>query len=385
MKETKNTIAGRRTAAAVVCTGLLTFSLTYSVMKMQFYKNFKEYKLLAEAENIVNKNFFYESPDKEKLIDSAVGGYISGLDDKYSRYQSITETEERNDNHAGLRVGIGVTVTLTEEGYIEVVEVSSNSPASKAGIMQGDIITALDGNDVKETGYNESVNYIKNGEADTVIVITVDRNGEKKDISVTREKIEIITASSEMIEGNLGHITITQFNDKTPAQVKECFDSCISDGAAGIIFDVRNNGGGLVTAVEGCLDPLLPEGDIAVAVYSDGKEEVIVKSDAEETDIPMVVLINENSASGAELFAASLRDFRGAELIGKTSYGKGIMQDTFNLSNGSTVVLTVAEYKTTKSECYHGVGLVPDVEADMGDNGDAQLDKAVETIKKKIN
>jgi len=374
-----------KTSVAVICTGMLTFSLTYSATKYRYYKDFKEYELLAEAENVVNKNFFYDASDKEKLVDSAVGGYISGLEDKYSRYQSIKETEERNDTHAGLKVGIGITITPTEDGYMEVVEVGPDSPAYKGGIRTADIIKALDGNDVKETGYNESVNYIKDGEADTTVIITAERNGEKMEFTVKREKIEIITASSVMVD-NIGHISITQFNDKTPEQMKKCFDECISQGAEGIVFDVRNNGGGLVTAVEGCLDPLIPEGNIAVAVYKNGKEEVIVKSDPEETDIPMVVLINEKSASGAELFAASLRDFKGAELIGKTSYGKGIMQDTFNLSNGSTVVLTVAEYKTTKSECYHGIGLVPDYETDDTDpEKDLQLEKAIETLKKKIN
>lgn len=375
----------RRVLVPVLCTGMLTFSATYSVMKFQYYKDFSEFKLLAEAENIVNKNFFYDSSDRDKLVDSAVGGYISGLEDRYSRYQSVKQTEDNSNSHAGVRIGIGVTVTLTEEGYIEVIEVSSNSPSEKAGVKAGDIIVKLDGNDVKEEGYDESVNYIKTGEEDSVVVLSVIRDGSTLDIPVKREKIEIITASGEMLEDSIGRISITQFNDKTPEQLKNSFDELTGNGAKGIIFDVRDNGGGLVTAVEACLDPLIPEGDIAVAVYKDGKEEVIVTSDAEETDVPVVVLINGNSASGAELFAASLRDFKGAELIGVNSFGKGIMQDTFDLSNGSTVILTVAEYKTTRSDCYHGVGLVPDYEIENDGESDLQLQKAVEVLKKKIN
>lgn len=375
----------RRVLVPVLCTGMLTFSATYSVMKFQYYKDFSEFKLLAEAENIVNKNFFYDSSDRDKLVDSAVGGYISGLEDRYSRYQSVKQTEDNSNSHAGVRIGIGVTVTLTEEGYIEVIEVSSNSPSEKAGVKAGDIIVKLDGKDVKEEGYDESVNYIKTGEEDSVVVLSVIRDGSTLDIPVKREKIEIITASGEMLEDSIGRISITQFNDKTAEQLKNSFDELTGNGAKGIIFDVRDNGGGLVTAVEACLDPLIPEGDIAVAVYKDGKEEVIVTSDAEETDVPVVVLINGNSASGAELFAASLRDFKGAELIGVNSFGKGIMQDTFDLSNGSTVILTVAEYKTTRSDCYHGVGLVPDYEIENDGESDLQLQKAVEVLKKKIN
>ena len=369
---------------AVACTAMLTFSATYSVMKYSDLKKLKEFQLLAEAENIIAKHFYYDASDSEKLIDSAVGGYVSALEDPYSRYQSIKQTEERSESHSGLKTGVGITVLNREDGYMEVVEVNPKTPAEKAGMQSGDIIKKLDGSDVKDMGYEEAVNVIKTGEVDSVIRITVEREGNIIDFDVKREKIDIITATSEMID-NIGLIKISQFNDKTPEQVKSCFDDCVGKGAKGIIFDVRNNGGGLVTAVEKCLDPLLPEGKIAVAIYKDGKEETIVSSDAEETDMPMTVLMNGNSASGAELFAASLRDFKGAELVGETSYGKGIMQDTFSLSNGSTVVLTVAEYKTTKSECYHGIGLKPDYEVLPGDGGeDVQLSKALEVIKNKI-
>lgn len=369
---------------AVACTAMLTFSATYSAMKYSDMKKLKEFQLLAEAENIIAKHFYYDASDSEKLIDSAVGGYVSALEDPYSRYQSIKQTEERSESHSGLKTGVGITVLNREDGYMEVVEVNPKTPAEKAGMQSGDIIKKLDGRDVKDMGYEEAVNVIKTGEVDSVIRITVEREGNIIDFDVKREKIDIITATSEMID-NIGLIKISQFNDKTPEQVKSCFDDCVGKGAKGIIFDVRNNGGGLVTAVEKCLDPLLPEGKIAVAIYKDGKEETIVSSDAEETDMPMTVLMNGNSASGAELFAASLRDFKGAELVGETSYGKGIMQDTFSLSNGSTVVLTVAEYKTTKSECYHGIGLKPDYEVLPGDGGeDVQLSKALEVIKNKI-
>ena len=369
---------------AVACTAMLTFSATYSAMKYSDMKKLKEFQLLAEAENIIAKHFYYDASDSEKLIDSAVGGYVSALEDPYSRYQSIKQTEERNESHSGLKTGVGITVLNREDGYMEVVEVNSKTPAEKAGMQAGDIIKKLDGSDVKDMGYEEAVNYIKTGEVDSVVKITVERDGNIIDFDIKREKIDIITATSEMID-NIGVIKISQFNDKTPEQVKNCFDDCKAKGAKGIIFDVRNNGGGLVTAVEECLDPLLPEGKIAVAIYKDGKEETIVSSDAEETDMPMTVLMNGNSASGAELFAASLRDFKGAELVGETSFGKGIMQDTFSLSNGSTVVLTVAEYKTTKSDCYHGVGLTPDYEVFPAEGvEDAQLDKALEVIKSKI-
>lgn len=377
----------RRTFAIVMCSAMLTFSVTYTGMRYHYYKNYKEYQLISEAEKLVNENFYFsDNIDSDTLVDSAVSGYISGLNDKYSRYQSVKQSEERKDSHAGLKVGIGITVSVREDGYIDIISVSQNSSSEKAGLKNGDIIKLLDGNDVRELGYNESVAYIKEGEENSVIKITVERGGQTTEIPVRREKIEIITSEGTMLEDNIGYIYISQFNDKTPEQMKKCFSQLVSEGAKGIVFDVRNNSGGLVSAVEECLDPLLPEGNIAVAVYNDGKESVIVSSDAEETDIPMVVLINENSASGAELFAASLRDFKDTKLVGTTSYGKGIMQETFGLSNGSTVILTVAQYKTTRSDCYHGVGLVPDYEVtNEGNDEDLQFMKAVELLKNENN
>ncbi len=386
MENTSESNTRRNSFITFICTAIIASSLTYAGVRSYYFKSFKEFRLLAEAEEIVDKHFYYSVEDRDKLTDSAVGGYIGALDDRYSRYQSVKETVERNDTHAGLKVGIGITVMPLEDGFIKIVEVSANSPSEKAGIKAGDIILKIDGNDVKETGYNESVDYIRNGEENSVVKITVKRDGEIKDIDVKREKIEVITASGEMTEPDIGYIAISQFNDKTPEQLRKTYEELAASGAKGIVFDLRNNGGGLVTSVQGCLDPLLPEGDIAVAVYRDGKEEVIVTSDSESSDIPAVVLINGKSASGAELFAASMRDFRSCELIGETSFGKGIMQDTFSLSNGSTVVLTVAEYRTTRSECYHGKGIVPDYEvADDDAERDLQYEKAVEVLKKKFN
>lgn len=382
--EKKNKSAGK-TAIVIACTAMITFSLTYSAMRLYYYNTYKKYALLTEAEYYVDKYFYYDGVDKKKLIDSSIGGFVEGLEDKYSRYQSIELTAERTEVQTGQQVGIGVTVSPSEDGYMIIEEVRDNTPASKAGLKVKDIIIALDSNDVAQTGYYESVDYIKNGENNSELVMKIKRDGVTSDIIVKREKIDVITAEGKMLDDSVGYISISQFNDKTPEQLHANFQKLVSEGAKGIVFDVRNNGGGLVSSVEKCLDPLLPEGDIAVAVFKDKTEEVIVTSDSEETDIPMAVLINGVSASGAELFAAALRDFKEAVLVGTTSYGKGIMQDTFELSDKSTVVLTVAEYRTTRSECYHGVGLVPDhVTEAEGEDSDVQLEKAIEVLKGKI-
>lgn len=364
--------------AAVAFTG--TF-LYYNVK----YKPFKEF---AEADFYINR-FFYSDQDinQDSMIEGALSGYVQGLDDKYSHYMTKAQSNEATNTQAGMQTSIGITITLTDDNYFSVEDVADDTPAYKAGIKKGDIIISIDGNDIAKTGYYESLDIIKQKNADETVALTVKRGGEMLDISVTTQQVEIKTVDSKVLDDNIGYISISRFNEKTPEQMKQALDSMLDSDVSGIIFDVRNNGGGLVSAVEECLDPLLPEGDIAVAIYKDGKSQTIVKSDAQEIDKPMTVLANENSASGAELFSASLRDFKNVPLVGKTTYGKGVMQDTFKMKDGGSITLTVAKYKTTKSECYHGIGLIPDyeVEEDTNTQEDEQLDKAVEVLKEKIN
>ncbi len=369
----------------IIVIASMTFSLTYFFMSRSYYKKYKTYELMSEIEYLINKHYYEEPEDIGELVDMALTGYVAGLGDVYSCYNDIEDTKEADNNHAGFYVGIGITVTMSAEGYIEIIEIPQNSPSLEAGLQVGDIITAIDGKDVLSTGYQESVESVK-GDVNTEVTLTVKRGDTVSDYKVTRKTFDIVTVEGKMLEDNIGYISISQFNGKTYEQFQEKLDSLLSDGAKGLVFDVRNNGGGLVYSVEDCLDPLLPEGEIAVAIYRDEKSETIVESDKKELDIPMTVLINGGSASGAELFAASLRDFKDAPLIGTKSYGKGVMQDTFTLSDKSTVVLTVAKYKTTKSDCYHKVGLIPDIEIepDNENDGDEQLDKAVEFIRSEI-
>lgn len=372
-----------------VCVSAATFSVTVSVMKNKFSDDSDMYSLLHEAENYVVKGF-YDDIDEKSLTDGVIAGYMSGLDDKYARYQTPSEFKSTLDSDSGHVLGIGITIKRNDDGYIKVVDFSEQSSARDAGIQTDDIITAIDGNDIVQTGYSEAVNLIKQGDSDSTVILTVKRNGMNFDIPVKRVEMEIITADGQMIENtNTGYIHIRSFNSTTPEQMKDTLERLLDSGAESIIFDVRENPGGMVSSVEECMDPFLPEGNIAIATYHDGETEVICRSDEEELNIPTVILINENSASGAELFSASLRDFGKAKLVGVNSYGKGIMQSTHNLSNGGAVTFTVATYQTVKSECYHGVGLAPDYEVHSGENDDitsvdpskdCQLEKALEIL-----
>ncbi len=371
------------------CASAVTFSVTVSVMKNKFSDDSEMYSLLHEAEKYVIHSF-YQDIDEKSVADGVIAGYMSGLDDKYARYQTPSEYKATSASDSGHVSGIGITINRNDDGYIKVVDFAEQSAAKDAGIQIDDIITAVDGNDVVQTGYNETVDIIRQGDSGSSVVLTVKRNGMTFDIPVKRVEMDIITADGQMIENtNIGYIHIRSFNSTTAEQMNDTLERLLDSGAKSIIFDVRENPGGMVSSVEQCIDPFLPEGDIAVATYHNGETEVICHSDKNELDIPIMILINEHSASGAELFSASLRDFGKAELVGVNSFGKGIMQTTHTLSNGGAVTFTVATYQTVKSECYHGVGLAPDYEVQSDENDDitavdpskdSQLKKAVELL-----
>lgn len=335
---------------------------------------------------------YYGEYDEEKIVDSSLKAMVAALDDKYSAYMTPDEYEQNLLDAKGSISGIGIVVNLTEENEIKIVDVNEDGPAKEAGLKIDDVITAIDGNNVSEMEYADAVNLVR-GETGTEVTLTIKRGTQQLDFTMTREEIVSQSVTSRMLENDIAYIRITGFKENTSYQYNVELKKCLEDGAKAIIFDLRNNGGGLVSACSDCLDPLLPEGDIAIAEFKDGSSEVICKSDDLELDLPMAVLVNENSASAAELFAAALRDFDKAVLVGKNTFGKGIMQNTYNLDNGGGIRLTVAKYRTVKSECYHGVGLAPDYEADIPEkyaqtsiedipeNEDTQLQKAIEVLK----
>ncbi len=342
---------------------------------------------LAELSEYVDENYYQET-DEDTLMDGALKGYVAGLGDPYSVFLTEDEYGGWKEKESGTAVGIGVTVQSAEEG-LYIVEVTSGSPAETAGIQAGDTITAVDGELVTDLGYNEAVAHVK-GEIGTDVVLTVLREGEELEITVTRGEIITISAEGQMLDGNIGYVHISAFRENTFDQYSKVLNELLEAGAEGIIFDVRNNGGGLLSALEDVLDPLLPEGNIAIASYGDGTVKTIVESDSEELDIPMIVLVNGGTASAGELFAASLRDFGKASLVGETTFGKGIMQDTRTVAGGA-VTLTVAAYQTVKGECYHEIGVTPDTEIILPEEyavdfknpdtkGDVQLAEAYETI-----
>ena len=347
-----------------------------------------KYERLEMLDSFVRKNFYTEL-DEESMLNGMLKGYVAGLQDPYSNYLTPQEYKALLEKETGTMIGIGVTAQLQEDGTIKIVAVQEGSPAEESGLQPNDVIIAIDDRDVTEMAFEDAVNLIK-GDEGTNVRIRILRDDRERNVSVIRRTFDLKTVKGRMLPGNIGYISISNFRDNTGEQFRSTLDDLIANGAGSLIFDVRDNGGGLLRSLEESLDPLLPEGEIAIATYRDGTTDTAVYSDAAELDIPMVVLINGSSASAAELFAASLRDFGKAKLVGENSFGKGIMQITKELDDGSGLTLTIATYQTTRSECYHKVGLAPDVAVESGEETvienvdpapDPQLAAAIELLR----
>ncbi len=374
-------------AIASAVTFILTsfFSLqSFNEKVVDVNEKAKKYSSLQVLDSYVRENYFGDI-DEEELSSGILKGYVEGIDDKYSRFLTAEEYQNELSSDSGELVGLGLTLTEDESGYIRIAEIYQDSPVSESDLVVGDIITYVDGNDVLVTGFDESIEAMK-GQEGTEITITVRRDGIDRDMVFVRRSMELTSVTGEMLSGYIGYIKITAFKKNTPDQFIETLERLNSNGAKAFIFDLRDNGGGLVSALEECVDPLLPEGIVATAEYKDGHSETLVYSDESELNLPMIVLVNDKTASAGELFAASLKDFGKAQLVGIQTFGKGVMQQTTEFEDGSAVVLTVAEYKTAYSECYDGIGLVPDyvVENEEDSETDFQYNKAVEIISKEI-
>jgi len=361
-------------------------------MALGFARSFhleEKYSRLDQLVSAVDAAY-YTDVDEEAAMDGALKGYVDGLDDPYSQYMTSAEYTSYQTTESGTTTGIGITMSVTEDGYMHIESVLADTPAAQAGLQADDVVVAVDGQDVAEIGYEAAVSLIRDGDEDTSVCLTILRDEETFDQEASRMVIEVASCWGQMLENNVGYIRIASFKENTPEQFQEIFDQLLEDGVQSFVFDLRDDGGGLVTSLEQILDPLLPEGEIAVATYKDGTTKTLVTSDAEKCDLPMVVIVNENTASAAELFTVSLSDFGKATVVGVTTYGKGVMQVTQELPDGGALTITTATYRTTKGECYHGVGITPDEEVEIGDyevdyenpdsENDLQLARALEIL-----
>lgn len=366
----------------LLLTGALIALLIVPNALSMYLSNDSAYGKLVALQNVVRR--FYvdaDEVDESELNDMMATGYIYGLGDPYSAYLNEETYSSILYSNEGGTSGVGVTVVFDPEASaIYVVRVSEESPAAQAGLQEKDRITAVDSVAVTAENYDQSVNNIR-GESGTDVILTVLRDGETFDVTVTRGDFTATSVYSRMI-GTVCLIEITDFNTATTDQFKAALDEAVASGATGLIFDLRGNTGGLVDVTSDMLDMLLPKGEIGYAVYNGGKRVSLAKSDAKEIDLPMAVLTDGDTASASEYFALALRDYEKAALIGEKTFGKGIMQSTMPLGDGSAVRVTVAKFYTKSGTEFHGVGLAPDreVKIDQSTSSRFLLDDSDEPV-----
>lgn len=315
---------------------------------------------LEELESLIADRFIGEA-DLTAIEDAAADAMVKATGDRWSYYISADEYESYQEQMDNAYVGIGITIQVSEtegEGFF-VIEVNPDGPAAEAGLEVGDLLIEVEGQDIRK-GTTAEVRDLVRGKEGTFVSLQVLRKGEPRLFSVERRRVQTPVAVYEMLDDHIGLITIANFDSRCAEESIAAIETLLDNGAEALIFDVRYNPGGFASELVDLLDYLLPEGDLFRTVRYDGKEAVDV-SDGDYLDIPMAVLVNESSYSAAEFFAAALRDYDAAVVIGEQTVGKGYYQTTYQLSDGSAVSLSIGEYFTPKGENLAGKGITPDV------------------------
>ncbi len=324
---------------------------------------------LLELENLLVEKFV-DGADRKELEDAAADAMVDALGDRWSYYIPADEYEAYVDNKNNSYVGIGVTIRATEDGYL-IEKVTKDGPADQAGIEAGDLMIAVDGKNLAGMDTNAGKDLVRGPEGSTVSV-TVLREGKELSFTVTRKTVRTAVATATMLPDQIGLVTIENFNTNCYQETMAAVNTLVDQGAQALIFDVRFNGGGYKRELVKVLDKLLPEGELFHSYYYTGQEETD-KSDKECLRIPMAVLINDQSYSAAEFFAAALREYDWAVLVGQQTVGKGHYQETFLLSDGSAVGISTGRYTTPKGVDLEGVGLTPDVSVEVSEEIYAQI------------
>lgn len=337
--------------------------------------------------------YYVEDYDKELAEELMYTGLVAGVGDPYTYYLSADSLAEQVEKNSGHFVGIGVEIYAGDDGYIVVSSVTPGGPAEAAGILAEDKITEVDGESI--TGKTAAdVSALVKGEEGTDVTLTIFREstGEVLEKTVTRQDIQVQTVSWRMMDDNIGYISITNFRENTYNQFKEALDTLEAEGMEKLVLDLRNNTGGLVKSAHEIGEELLPEGIMVYTMDKEGNREDTLCDDV-YNDMPMVVLVNGNSASAAEILAGAIQDTGRGELIGTTTFGKGLVQRLFTLPDGSGLNVTIQKYYTPNGTSIHGVGITPDYEVELPEEyaqqtnipaeADTQLQKAVEVLSEK--
>ena len=343
---------------------------------------------LASIRTILENEYIGELND-EQMLEMAIKGYVAGVGDEYTVYYTPDEMSDEYDTAMGNYVGIGIYMIVNyEEGTITVVEAMENSPAADAGLKEGDIIYAVDGEEITADNVQDMSNKIK-GEENTTVKLGIKREDETLEVEVERRRIEVSHIESKMLDGDIAYIQIADFDGGVAKEFKENYEKLASQGAKSLIIDIRSNGGGVVDEAIDILEMICDKGSILLIETDKHQNETITYSEKEPiVDIPIAVLVNGNSASASEIFAGALKDLKKATIIGTQTYGKGVIQTLIKLKDGSGLKMTTDEYCTPNRNKINKIGIEPDITVELPDDivelteeNDTQLQRAIEKLK----
>lgn len=322
------------------------------------------------ADTIDSQYYFYDDKklDNDQLLDAAMRGMVSKLDDPYAQYFTEDEYKKLLSDNAGDYVGIGISIQVPDETGAKVISVYSGSPADLAGIRKGDFITKVNGKTTAEKSLDEVITYFS---SDFTVPdeLTYLRDGVETTVSVLRAEVHIARVTSSVLDGNIGYVHISEFNGSVATDFTSAVDALKQQGINKLIVDLRDNPGGGLTEVLNVAYKLIPQDKVIVSIRSNkGDEDVYKSQGTEQYDMPIVVLVNSGSASASELLIGALKDYGIATIVGTQTFGKGIVQSYFHLSNNKGwVKMTTDAYYTPNGVCIHGVGITPDLVVTLPD------------------
>ena len=386
----------------IIIVALVTFILTsvflYNKIGSSYYLSGKtvDSQLLRKIyalKGIIDSEYITEV-NEDDLINGAIKGYVEGLGDEYSEYFTKEEMDEFKMETEGSYVGIGVYMAKnTKDNNIIILAPIENSPAEKAGLLPGDIIKKID--DVAYTGEDfEKVSAYIKGKEGTTVKLEIERDGKEITFNIERKNIELYPIKSEVLENNIGYINIDSFDENTKEKFKDVYTELNKKNIKGLIIDLRNNGGGIVDDALEIADYALEKNKVMLVTKDKTQKEEIEKSKSKPIITqPIVLLVNENTASSSEILVAALKENNRATVVGETTYGKGVIQELITLSDGSGVKITIEEYYTPNKNKINGVGIKPDIEVHLPDGVDSiynierkddkQLQEAIKVLSEK--
>lgn len=380
-------------AIGCAITFVLTWTVSLSIYNSKIASSEKfegVYEKLKEMDATVRANYINMSTVKDDQLENAIlNGYLSGIGDPYAYYMPPSTYFELQQTTNGIVSGAGFEAESDGSGYLKITRIYKGGSAESNGVQVGDVITEIDGRSLLSMDESTAQDRLS-GALGTKLSLRLVRDGELLNVTLIRQQIDIESVTREMLENDIGYIHVTSFNAKTSDQFSAALDHIKSRRAKALIIDIRHNGGGLVSALKPMLNRLIPAAVVATTESADGARKTLIETDSEESlDIPIVVLVDGGTASASEIFAVALRDEQGARLIGTQTYGKAVIQSTYEFSDGSALTLPTATIIPSKSSPYNGVGLKPDFAVELPEGitfdqltreSDTQLQKALEIL-----